>query len=169
MRILLTFTYQKHDFQEVTFIYKEQTNILTCKSVVFIPRFCETLTSRTFEYTFQVVYYIPESLGGGAWCLCIDLYGLDNPRLDCQLQSTVWGNKRHNIPTPEERCVQAFRVNSMFIKLTWGIKNALIYKVFKFIGYFTLTYILETNIGLERRLLLYQQKIQDFLNTNKQR
>ena len=29
----------------------------------------------------------------------------------------------------------------MVIKLTWGIKNALIYKVFKHIGYFTLTYI----------------------------
>ena len=43
----------------------------------------------------------------------------------------------------------------MVIKLTRGIKNALIYKVFKLIGYFTLTYILETNIGLERRLLLY--------------
>jgi len=29
----------------------------------------------------------------------------------------------------------------MVIKLTWGIKNALIYEVFKHIGYFTLTYI----------------------------
>ena len=122
--------YQKHEFQEVTFVYKNKRNILTSRSV-FIPRICETLTSCTFEYTFQVLYYIPESLGGGAWCLCIDLYGLDNPRPDCQLQSTVWGDKRHNIPTPEERCVQAFRVNSMVIKLTRGIKNALIYKVFK--------------------------------------
>ena len=132
--------------------------------------FCDTSTSRTFEYTFQVLYYIPESLGGGAWCLCIDLYGLDNPRPDCQLQSTIWGDKRQNIPTPEERCVQAFLVNSMVIKLTWSIKNTLIYGVFQtYWKFYTYIHFLETNIGLDRRLHLCQQKIWDFLGTNKQK